>query len=84
MASAAFVAVTEQVPVPLVMVIVVPDAEQAPEPVNVTTPVPLPPELPTVNVAWYVCAVAGTPVTVRVAWLASAAATVDAAEVVAL
>jgi hypothetical protein len=71
--SAAFVAVTEQVPVPLVIVTVVPDTEHAPLPVNVTEPVPLPPELPTVKVAKYACAVPGMPVTVRAAWLAKVA-----------
>jgi hypothetical protein len=68
------VAVTEHVPVPLVMVIVVPDAEQAPVPLKVTAPVPLPPLLPTVNVAPNACGVPGTPVTVNAAWLARAAA----------
>jgi hypothetical protein len=47
------VAVTEHVPVPLIIVINDPPAvfEQAPDAANVTAPVPLPPELPTVNVA---------------------------------
>jgi hypothetical protein len=45
------VAVTEQVPVPLVIVTSVPAAEHAPLPVNVTAPEPVPPELETVNVA---------------------------------
>jgi hypothetical protein len=44
------VAVTEQVPVPLVIVTVVPEAEHAPPPMNVTAPVPLPPDEPTVKV----------------------------------
>jgi hypothetical protein len=43
-------AVTEQVPVPLVIVTVVPDTEQTPVVPKVTAPVPLPPLLPTVNV----------------------------------
>jgi hypothetical protein len=45
------VAVTEHVPVPLDIVIKAPPAvfEQAPEAAKVTAPVPLPPELPTVN-----------------------------------
>jgi hypothetical protein len=80
LASAAFVAVTEQTPVPLVMVMVVPEAEHAPLPANVIAPVPLPPELPTVNVAPYACAVPGTPVTVSTACVASDALTVAAAE----
>jgi hypothetical protein len=47
------VAVTEQVPVPLIMVIKAPPEvfEQDPEAAKVTAPVPLPPELLTVNVA---------------------------------
>jgi hypothetical protein len=47
------VAVTEHVPVPLDIVIKAPPAvfEQAPDAANVTVPVPLPPELLTVNVA---------------------------------
>ena len=47
------VVVTEQVPVPLVIVTRPEFAttEQAPVDAKVTAPVPLPPELPTVNVA---------------------------------
>jgi hypothetical protein len=63
------VAVTEQVPEPLDMVISAPPEvfEQAPEAAKVTAPVPLPPALLTVNDVPYVCAVPGTPVTVSVA-----------------
>ena len=49
--SAALVAVTEQVPVPLVIVTVVPDIEQAPVAANVIDPVPEPPVEPTVKFA---------------------------------
>jgi hypothetical protein len=49
-ASEALVAVTEQVPEPAVMVTVLPVTEQAPVALNVTAPVPLPPEEPTVKV----------------------------------
>ncbi len=53
MASGALLAVTEQVPVPLVIVTtpVVEPTEHAPVDAKVTAPVPLPPELPTVKVA---------------------------------
>ena len=53
MVSAALVAVTEQVPVPLVIVTspVPAFTEHAPADAKVTAPVPLPPELPTVKVA---------------------------------
>jgi hypothetical protein len=44
------VAVTEQVPEPAVMVTVVPETEQTPLALNVTAPLPLPPEEPTVKV----------------------------------
>ena len=66
-ASGALVAVTEHTPVPEVMVTVVSVTEHAPVAANVTAPDPLPPDEPTVNVAPYVCDVAGTPVTVSVA-----------------
>ena len=58
--------------------------EQAPVAAKVTAPVPLPPAEPTVKVAPNSCAGTGTPVTVRVAWLVRAAATVAAAEVALL
>jgi hypothetical protein len=83
LASAAFVAVTEQAPVPLVMVTVVPETEHAPLPANVTAPAPLPPVLPTVKLAPYAWAVVGTPVTASVACAASDALTVAAAELAA-
>ncbi len=78
------VAVTEQVPVPLVMVTtpVVETTEHAPVDAKVTAPVPLPPELPTVKVAPSACAVVGIPVTLSVACAASVALTVAGAEVV--
>jgi hypothetical protein len=81
---AALVAVTEQVPVPLVMVTtpVVETTEHAPVEAKVTAPVPLPPEVPTVKLALSGCGVVGMPVTVSVAWAASVALTVAAAEVV--
>jgi hypothetical protein len=79
--SAALVAVTEQVPVPLVNVIVVPVAEHAPLPANVTVPLPLPPIDPTVKFAPKAWAIAGTPVTVSADCVAKAALTVEAAEV---
>jgi hypothetical protein len=44
------VAVTEQVPVPAVMLTVVPETEQAPLALNVTAPLPLPPAEPIVKV----------------------------------
>jgi hypothetical protein len=80
------VAVTEHVPVPLDIVIKAPPAvfEQAPDAAKVTVPVPLPPELLTVNVAPYACAVPGTPVTVSVACVASLAPTVAATDVALL
>jgi hypothetical protein len=56
-----------------VTVTVVPETEQAPPPTNVTAPAPLPPELDTVKVEPYPCAVVGTPITVNVPWLASEA-----------
>ena len=77
------VAVTEQVPVPLVIV-TRPElaiTEQAPVDAKVTAPVPLPPELPTVNVALKGWAVAGIPVTDSVACVACFALTVAGAEV---
>ncbi len=84
-ASAAFDAVTEQVPVPLVIVTVLPEkTEQAPVAENVTAPVPVPPAEPTVNVAPYACAVVGMPVTVNAACVASVAETVLATEVALL
>ena len=55
---------------PLVIVTVAPEAEHAPLPTNVTAPVPLPPELPTVNVAPYAYAAPGKPVTTSVACVA--------------
>jgi hypothetical protein len=53
LASAAIVAVTEQVPLLLVMVTspLLTPTEQAPEDPNVNAPVPEPPEVPTVKVA---------------------------------
>ena len=75
------VAVTEQVPVPLVMVTRVPTFEQAPEAAYVTAPEPEPPVLATVKLAPNVWALAETPVTLSAAWFARAAATVAAAEV---
>jgi len=77
------VAVTEQVPVPLVIV-TRPElaiTEQAPVDAKVTAPVPLPPELPTVNVALNACAVAGIPVTDSAACATRVAPTVAGAEV---
>ena len=70
MLSAALVAVTEQVPVPLVIVTVVPLAEQAPVAAKVTVPVPLPPEEATVKVALNGCGKVGMPVTDSAVWLA--------------
>ena len=82
--SAALKAVTEQVPVPLVMVTSVETLEQAPDAAKLTAPVPLPPVDPTAKVAFNTCAVAGMPVTVSAPWLPKAAATVAAAEVALL
>ena len=70
MASAALLAVTEQTPVPLVMVTNVATFEQAPDAAKLTAPVPLPPVDPTVKVAFMTCAVTGTPVTASADWLA--------------
>jgi hypothetical protein len=66
------VAVTEQVPVPLIMVIKAPPEvfEQAPDAANVTAPVPLPPDDPTVKFEPFICGVPGIPVTVNVVWFA--------------
>jgi hypothetical protein len=77
------VAVTEQVPVLAVIVTVLPETEQAPLAANVTAPVPVPPELETVNVAPLACAEPGTPPTVSAACVASFAPTVAAAVVLA-
>ena len=80
------IAVTEQVPVLLVIVTrpEVAFTEQAPVAAKDTVPVPLPPELPTVNVALKGWAVAGIPVTDSVACVASFALTVAGAEVMLL
>ena len=64
MASAAQEAVSEQVPVPLVMVTSVPTLEQAP-PEVIDAPVLAFVVLATVKVAWY-AALAGAPVKVTV------------------
>jgi hypothetical protein len=82
--SAAFVAVTEQLPLPLLTVTVAPATEHEPVAVNVTAPTPLPPEVPTVNMVPYGCDDPGIPVTVSVAWLAKVAVVVAAAEVALL
>jgi hypothetical protein len=79
--SAAFVAVTEQVPLALVIVTLAPEMEQAPLAPNVTAPVPLPPLKPTVKDAPFGCADPGTPVTESVACAASAAFTGAAGDV---
>jgi hypothetical protein len=63
---------------------VVETTEHAPVEAKVTAPVPLPPELPTVKLALYGCAVVGMPITVSVAWFAIVALTVAAAEVMLL
>jgi hypothetical protein len=82
--SEALAAVTEQVPVPLVIE-TKPLAEftkQAPVDAKLTAPVPEPPEAVTVNVAPKACAVVGMPVTFSVVCVAVVAETVAAAEVV--
>jgi hypothetical protein len=77
-------AVTEQVPVPLVIETrpLAEFTEQAPVDAKLTKPVPEPPEVPTVNVAPKDCAVTGMPVTFSAVCAAVVAETVAAAEVV--
>ena len=84
MPSEALAAVTEHVPVPLVIETrpLVEFTEQAPVEAKLTKPVPMPPEVPTVNVAPKACAVVGIPVTLSAACAAVVAETVAAAEVV--
>ena len=82
--SAALVAVTEHVPVPLVMLRVAPLTEQAVEAptLKVTEPVPLPPVV--VSVCVEPLAAGDVTFTVSVAWLAIWTVTVAGAEVAGL
>jgi hypothetical protein len=81
--SEALAAVTEQVPVPLVIETkpLAGFTEHAPVDAKLNKPVPLPPDVPTVNVAPKDCAVTGMPVTLSAVCVAVVAETVAAAEV---